>query len=76
MTYNINTNKNQRSDAIENESKFDNTLNVSRGTKDPLPVVTVSPRPVKKKRAMNVAGLTLLCYIGATNSIIKIKHTE
>ena len=35
VTKNIDTNKNERNDAIENETKFDNTFNLSRETKDP-----------------------------------------
>ena len=58
MTNNIKTNKDQCNDAIENELKFDNSFNLSRGIKYPLPVVTVSLRGGKKHIAMTVAGLT------------------
>ena len=42
VTNNKNKNKNKRNDAIENEPRFDNTSNLSSGTRDPLPLVTVS----------------------------------
>ena len=58
MTDNIKTNKNQCNDAIEIDPKFDNTLSLSGGTKDPLPVVTVSLRGGNKKIATTDAGLT------------------
>ena len=45
---NIKTNKNQRNDAMKNEPKFDNEFSLSSGTKDPLPVVTVSLRGGEK----------------------------
>ena len=48
VTYNINKNKNQHNDAIGNKIKFDSTVCLSSGTKDPLPVVTVILRGVKK----------------------------
>ena len=73
---NIKTNKNQRNDAIENQPKFDNIFNLSSGNKYPLPVVNVSLRGGKKKRATTVAGLTCLWDSGATDSMIKIKHTK
>ena len=58
MTDNIKKNKDQHNDAIENEPKFDSNLNLSSGTKYPLPVVTVSLRGGKKHISMIVAGLT------------------
>ena len=73
---NLRTNKDQHNDAVENEPKFDNSFNLSSGTRDPLPVVTVSLRGGKKQRAMAVAGLTCLLDRGATNSMIKIIHTK
>ena len=57
MTDNINTNKYQRNDAIEIEPKFDSSYNLSRWTKYPLPVVTVSFQVGNKHRSMTVAGL-------------------
>ena len=42
VTDNIRTNKDQRNDAIENDPKFDSSFNLSRGNKEPLPVVIVS----------------------------------
>ena len=49
MTENIKKNKNQFNDAIEYEPKFDGKFCLSTGTKDPLPVLTVSLWGVKKK---------------------------
>ena len=58
MTDNIKKNKYQHNDAIDNESTFDNSFNLSIGTKYPLPVVSVSLRGGKKHRAMTVSGIT------------------
>ena len=69
-------NKNQRNDVIENEPKFDNTFNLSRGTKDPLLVVNFILWEGNKQRSSTVTGLTCLWGSGATNSMIKIKHTK
>ena len=77
MTNNIKDYNDQYNDAIDNEPTLDNTsFNLSRGTSEPLPVVTVSLRGGKKHRATVVAGLTLLWYSGATNSMIKRRHTN
>ena len=57
VTDNIKTNKYQRNGTIENEPKFDGSFNLSRRTKDPLSVVTVSLQVGKKHRSMTVAGL-------------------
>ena len=50
MTDNINKNKNKHNDAIEHDLKFYNKFSLSRGTKEPLPVVIVSLRIGKKQR--------------------------
>ena len=61
MTENLNTYKDQSNEAIKSELEFDNSdLNLSRGTSDPLPVVTVSLLGGKKHRATTVAGITCL----------------
>ena len=74
---NINTNKDQPNEAIYNETTFDNiSFNPSRGTRDPLPVVTVTLRGGKKYIATDVAGLTCLWDIGATDIMINRKHTK
>ena len=57
MTDNIHTSKYKLNDAIENEPKFDSSLNLSSGTKDSLPVVTINILGGKKNRGMTVAGL-------------------
>ena len=55
---NIKKDKDQHNEAIENEPKFDSSFNLSSGTKDPLPVVTVSLRGDKKHIATTVASIT------------------
>ena len=77
LTNNLNTNKDQLNDSIYNERLIDTSIfNSSSGTRDPLPVVTVTLRGVNKHRATTVYGTTCLCYSGATNSMINIKHTK
>ena len=57
--YNINKNKDKSNDTIDNDPRFDNKFfNLSRGTKDPLPVVIVGLLVCKKHIATTVAGLT------------------
>ena len=58
MNSNTKTNKDQRDDVIGNDPKFDSSFNLSSGTKDPLPVVTVSLRGDKKNIATTVASIT------------------
>ena len=53
-----------------------NSFNWSSGTRDPLTVVTVSLRGGKKHRSTTVDGLTFLWDSGATNIMIKIRHTK
>ena len=59
VSENLNNYNNQNNEAINCEATFYNSsFNLSRGTRDPLPVVTVSLRGGKKHRATIVAGLT------------------
>ena len=77
VTNNINTNKYQLYDAIYDKPTFDTSIfNSSSRTREPLPLLTVTLREYKKHRATTVAGITCLRDSGATNSIIKIKHTK
>ena len=77
VTDNIKTNKYQSYYAIYNVLMFDtNSFNLSSGTRHPLPVVTVTLQGSKKHRATTVACLTLLWDRGATDSMIKRKHTK
>ena len=51
VTNNLNKYNNQNNEAIDNEPTLDNSsFNLSRVTRDPLPVVTVSLQGVKKHR--------------------------
>ena len=76
-TSNLKKNKDQSNEAINNEPTFDtNSFNLSGGTSDPLPLVTVSPKGGKKHRATTISGRTCLWDSGATNRTIKIKHTK
>ena len=69
MTDNINTYKYQHNDPIYNDPTFDtNSFNLSSGTKDPLPVVTVSLQVGKEHRELTAVGLTCLWDSGATVS--------
>ena len=76
MANNITKNQNQNNDAIENYPKLDNIFSLSSGTKDPLPVVTVSLKWGKKQIATMVVDLTCLWDSGYTRIMIKIKHTK
>ena len=77
MTNNIRDYNDQYNDAIDNEPTLDNSsFNLSRGTRYPLPVVTVSLRGGKKHRATLAAVITCLCDGGATDSMIKRRHTK
>ena len=74
---NTNTNKDQLNDAICNQLTFDTkSFNSSSGTRDTLPVVTITLQGGKKHRAMTVAGLTCFWDSGATEIRINIKHTK
>ena len=77
MTNNIKDYNNKYNEAIDNEPTLDNNrFNVSSVTIYPLPVVTVSLQRGKKHRATVVVGLTCLWDSGATNSMIKRRHTN
>ena len=76
VTNNIDKNKDQRNDGIENELMFDNIFNLSISTKYPLPVITVIPRGGNKHISNTVAVLECLWDRGANNSMIKIRHTK
>ena len=77
MTNNIKYYNGKYNYAIDNEPTLDNSSSsLSRGTRYPLPVVTVSLQGGKKHRATIVAGITCLWYSGATVSIIKSLHTK
>ena len=61
VTDKLNIYKDQINEAINSDPAFDNSsFNLSSGTSDPLPVVTVSLRGGKKHIATTVAGLTCL----------------
>ena len=67
VTNNLKKNKDKINEAINNEPTFDtNRSNLSSGTSDPLPVLTVSLQGRKKHRATTVAGITGLWDSGAT----------
>ena len=76
VTNNTKKNKNQHNDAIEYEPNFDNTFSLSRGTKYPLPVVTVSLRGGNKQTVRIITSLTCLWDIRATDRMIKRRHTK
>ena len=58
MTDNLNNYNDRSNEAIDNELSFDDSsFNLSSGTIDPLPVVTVSLRGGNKHRATVVAGI-------------------
>ena len=76
MINNIKKNKNQHNDSIEYEPKFDNKFSLSSGTKNPIPVVTVSLRGGKKQMATIISGLTCLWYSRPTYSINNSQHTK
>ena len=76
VTNKINTNKNKLNDAIYNETTFyTSSFNLSSGTRDPSPVVTVTLLGGKKQRATIVAGIIFLWYNGATEITIEQKNT-
>ena len=76
MTDNINKDKNQQNDVIEYEPNLDSTFSLCSGNKETIPVVTVSLRGGKKKRATIISGQTCLWDSGATNRMIKRRHTS
>ena len=77
MKNNIKDYNDQYNDAIDNEPTLDDSsFNLSSGTRDPLPVVTVSFQVVKKHIETVVSGLTILWDSRATYSMIKRLHTK
>ena len=77
VTDNLNNYKDQSNEVINSELTFDTSdFNSSSGNSNPLPVVTVSLRGVKKHRATAVASLTCLWDSRATDSMIKRRHTK
>ena len=76
-TKNLNSYKDQINEAINSDPKFDTSnFNLSSGTSDPLPLVSVSLRVAKKHIATTVAGLTCFWDSGATDSMIKTSHIK
>ena len=57
MTNIIKKIKGQRNDPIDNESKCDNSFNLSSGNLK-IPVVNISLRVVKEQKTTTVSGLT------------------
>ena len=77
VTGNLNNIKYQNNEAIISETTFDTSnFNLSRGTSDPLPVVTVSIQGGKKNRETAFDGLICLWDSGSTNSMIKGWNTN
>ena len=76
MTNNTKKNKSQYNYTIEHEMNFDNKFILYRGTKYPLPVVTVSLRVGQKKRETMICGLIFLSDSGATGRMIKRTGTK
>ena len=72
MIDNIKKNENQHNEVIGNDPRFDNTFSLSSGTKDTLPLVTVSLRGDKKQSETMVSDLTCLWDTRDTDRIIKI----
>ena len=71
VTDNLKNYKDQGNESINSEPTFDTSkFNLSSGTSNPLPVVTISLQGGKKHRATFVAGLTWLWDSGATNRMI------
>ena len=64
-------NKDQCNDATEYEPKFHGKVSLSGGTKDPIPVVTVSLGGGNIHRETIIAGLTCLWDSRCTNIMIK-----
>ena len=77
MKNNLNNYNNQNNESIDNEPTVDNcSFSLSRGTSDPLLVITVSLRVGKKHRATIVSGLTCLWCSRATDIMIEIQRTK
>ena len=77
LTAKYNNYKDQSNEAINGEPTFyTSSFNLSSGTSNPLPVVTVSLRVGNKHRATNVAGITFSWDSVSTNSMIKRQHNK
>ena len=77
VTNNLNTNKDKSNEAINNDQTFDTSnFKLYRGTRNPLPVVTVSLQRLNKDTATTVSGISWLWDIRATNIMINIQHTK
>ena len=77
VTYNLNNYRYQINEAINSDPTIDtSSFNLSINTSNILPVVAVFLQGGKKHRATTVAGLECLRGIGATNSMIKRRHTK
>ena len=69
--------KDQCNDSIAYDPNFGNKFGLSSNSNmDTLPLVTVTLRGGNKNRVDRISGLTCLWYSGATDSIIKKKHTR
>ena len=74
---NLNNYNNKSNEAINSDPTFDKScFNLSSGNIDPLPVLSVYLQGGKKHRATITAGITCLWESGATDSMIKKRHTK
>ena len=74
---NLKNNKDQSNEAINSESALDTgKFNLSSGTSNPFPVVTISLRGGKKHIETTFPSLTCLWDSGDTGSMIKRRHTK
>ena len=77
VTKNLNHYKYQGNEDINSEHTFDtSSFNLSSGTSNTLPVVTVSLRGRNKHRAATVAGIACLWDRRANEIMINIRHTK
>ena len=77
VTKSSNNNKDQSNEAINSEPTLDTSnFNLSIGSSNTLPVVTVSLQGGNTHRSTTVSGLTCLWDIGATDSMIKRRHNK
>ena len=77
VTDNLKNDKDWSNEEMNSDPTFDTrSFNLSRGTSNPLPVITVSLQVGKKHRASLVAGLKLLWGSRDTNNMIKILYTK
>ena len=77
VTDNLKNDKDWSNEEMNSDPTFDTrSFNLSRGTSNPLPVITVSLQVGNKHRATTVAGLTCWWGSGDTNRMIKRIHTN